>query len=288
MMCEVKKIGFIGTGVMGASMAGHLLGAGHKLKVFNRTESKAKVLIERGAQWVASPSLMARECDLIFTMLGYPSDVEAVIGKELIPGMERDSMIVDFTTSSPALARELAEQGERKGISIVDAPVSGGDLGAKNAALSIMMGGDASIISLILPYLEKLGKKLVHQGGPGAGQLTKMANQIAVAGSMLGMTESLAYAKKCGLDPHLVLDSIKGGAAGSWSLENLSERVLKGDDSPGFYVKHFIKDLKIALDSAKEMNLDLPGTDRALELYCQLQDRGLGDKGTQSLFHLYS
>lgn len=281
------KIGFIGTGVMGVSMAGHLLSSGENLMVYNRTPAKANPLLGRGAIWAESPEEMATHCDLIFTMLGYPYDVEEVVQQKLIPGMKRGASIVDFTTSKPSLARELAAQGSEKGIEIVDAPVSGGDLGARNATLSIMIGGEDHAVRNVWPYLEKLGKTLVHQGGPGAGQFTKMSNQIAVAGTMLGMVESMAFAEKSGLDPEKVLSSIRGGAAGSWSLDNLSARVLKGDDEPGFYVKHFIKDLKIALDSAAELNLNLPGTEKALELYLRLQDKGMQDKGTQALFHLY-
>mgnify|MGYP006435804925 CR=1 FL=1 len=287
-MTSGRKIGFIGTGVMGSSMAGHLLNAGENLSIYNRTKAKAEDLLARGARWTQGPAEMAKTCDLIFTMLGYPEDVEEVIQNQLLPGMKPGTTIVDFTTSSPSLAKALAEVGEKSQVQVLDAPVSGGDLGARNATLSIMVGGKEDAAKEVWPYLEKLGKTLVHQGPAGSGQLTKMANQIAVAGSMLGMVESLAFAKKSGLNPDKVLDSIRVGAAGSWSLDNLSPRVLNGDDAPGFYIKHFIKDLGIALSSAESMELELPGTERALELYRLLQKRGHEDKGTQALFLLYT
>lgn len=273
---------------MGSSMAGHLLNAGENLSIYNRTKAKAEDLLARGARWTQGPAEMAKTCDLIFTMLGYPEDVEEVIQNQLLPGMKPGTTIVDFTTSSPSLAKALAEVGEKSQVQVLDAPVSGGDLGARNATLSIMVGGKEDAAKEVWPYLEKLGKTLVHQGPAGSGQLTKMANQIAVAGSMLGMVESLAFAKKSGLNPDKVLDSIRVGAAGSWSLDNLSPRVLNGDDAPGFYIKHFIKDLGIALSSAESMELELPGTERALELYRLLQKRGHEDKGTQALFLLYT
>jgi len=282
-------IGFIGIGVMGRSMAGHLLTAGYPLHVFNRTQSKAQDLLDRGAQWQDSPGKIAAVADVIITIVGFPNDVEAVyLGEDgILANAKSGSTVIDMTTSCPALADQIAQQAKAKGITAFDAPVSGGDIGAREARLSIMVGGDAEIFEKIKPLFEIMGKNIVLQGPAGSGQHTKMCNQIAIASGMMAITESMAYAKKSGLNPETVLKSIESGAAGSWSLTNLAPRVLKGDFAPGFFVKHFIKDMKIAIGSAEAMGLDLPGLALAKQLYEKLAARGSEDDGTQALFKLY-
>lgn len=283
-------VGFAGIGVMGKSMAGHILDKGYEVHVFNRTPSKAQELIDRGAVWHDSPGKLAEVCDVIITMLGYPQDVEKVYTGEdgLIPYAKKGAYLIDMTTSSPLLARRLAELGKEKGLRVLDAPVSGGDIGAKNAKLSIMVGGEKEDFEALLPLFEIMGSNIVLQGKAGAGQNTKMCNQIAIASNMIGVTEAIVYAEKAGLDPKTVLKSIEAGAAGSFSLSNLVPRMLDGDFEPGFYTKHFIKDMGIALESAKEMNLDLPGLKLAESLYRKLSDAGYADKGTQALYKLWA
>lgn len=275
---------------MGKSMAGHILDKGYEVHVYNRTPSKAQELVDRGAVWHDSPSTLARACDIVITMLGYPQDVEQVYTGEdgLIPHAKSGAYLIDMTTSSPLLARRLAEQAKEKGIGVLDAPVSGGDVGAKNAKLSIMVGGEKEDYETVLPVLEIMGSNIVYQGTAGAGQNTKMCNQIAIASNMMGVTEAIVYAEKAGLDPRTVLKSIETGAAGSFSLSNLVPRMLDGDFEPGFYVKHFIKDMGIALESAAEMQLDLPGLKLAESLYRKLADAGYEDKGTQALYKLWA
>ncbi|WP_216674025.1 NAD(P)-dependent oxidoreductase [Saccharibacillus endophyticus] len=282
-------VGFAGIGVMGKSMAGHILDKGHEVHVYNRTPSKAQELVDRGAVWHDSPSALAQACDIVITMLGYPQDVEQVyMGEDgLIPHAKSGAYLIDMTTSSPLLARRLAEEGKQKGIGVLDAPVSGGDVGAKNAKLSIMVGGEQADYEAVLPLLEIMGSNIVYQGTAGAGQNTKMCNQIAIASNMMGVTEAIVYAEKAGLDPRTVLKSIETGAAGSFSLSNLVPRMLDGDFEPGFYIKHFIKDMGIALESAAEMQLDLPSLKLAESLYRKLADAGYEDKGTQALYKLW-
>ncbi len=274
---------------MGKSMAGHILDKGYEVHVYNRTPSKAQDLVDRGAVWHDSPSTLAQACDIVITMLGYPQDVEQVYTGEdgLIPHAKSGAYLIDMTTSSPLLARRLAEQGKQKGIGVLDAPVSGGDVGAKNAKLSIMVGGEQADYEAVMPLLEIMGSNIVYQGTAGAGQNTKMCNQIAIASNMMGVTEAIVYAEKAGLDPRTVLKSIETGAAGSFSLSNLVPRMLDGDFEPGFYIKHFIKDMGIALESAAEMQLDLPGLKLAESLYRKLADAGYEDKGTQALYKLW-
>jgi len=285
-----QKIGFIGTGVMGRSMAGHLLRAGHTLHVYNRTREKAQSLLEAGAQWHDTPGSVARVVDVVITMLGFPSDVEEVyLGSEgLIALVKPNALLIDMTTSSPALAARIAGAAEAKGLSALDAPVSGGDLGAREAKLVIMVGGSEPAFAAAKPLFELMGKNVLRHGGPGAGQHCKMANQIAVAASMLAWVEALAYAKSAGLEPARVLESISGGAAGSWSMTNLAPRALAGNFAPGFYVKHFLKDMRIALDSAAEMKLDLPGLACAKRLYDRVAAQGWSESGTQVLYKLYT
>lgn len=283
---ENTVIGFIGTGVMGKSMAGHLLKANYPLVVYSRTKEKALDLLEAGAIWVETPKDVALKASVIFTIVGYPKDVEEVYFGEngLIPNGKPGSFFIDMTTSAPSLAIRIFEASKKQGIQAIDAPVSGGDVGAKEATLSIMVGGEEEAYGEIHPILEKLGTNIVYQGGPGAGQHTKMANQIAIASNMIGVCEAIIYAEKAGLNPDVVLKSISTGAAGSWSLSNLAPKMLNGNFEPGFYIKHFIKDMKIALDEAEKMGMDAPGLALAKSLYEQLAEQGLENRGTQALY----
>lgn len=281
-------IGFIGTGVMGKSMAGHILEAGFPLVIYNRTKHKAADLIDRGAKWADTPKELAEASDIVITIVGYPSDVEEIYlgDKGILRYLKQGSIAIDMTTSSPILANKIFTIGKEKGISTLDAPVSGGDIGAKEARLSIMVGGEENTFNLAKPLLELMGSNVVYQGKSGAGQHTKMCNQITIASNMMGVSEALLYAQKSGLNPENVLKSITSGAAGSWSLSNLVPRMIEQDYAPGFYVKHFIKDLKIALHSAKEMELRTPGLELALSLYEQLAAEGEENSGTQALIKL--
>lgn len=290
MQVSDSDIAFIGTGVMGASMAGHLLKAGARVTVFNRTRSKADALVAAGAVWADSPAKAVEGADVVFTMLGYPSDVEAVyLGDNgVVAASKRGSLLVDHTTSDPALAARVSKAAAAAGRTAIDAPVSGGDSGARNATLSIMVGGDEAAFAAAKPFFDVTGKTAMLQGGPGAGQHTKMSNQISVAASLIGAVESMIYARAAGLDPARVLDSIGGGAAQSWQLVGMAPRMLAGDFKPGFYSKHFLKDLRIALDSAKAMGLSLPLLALAESLFERMQDKGFGELGTQALFKLYS
>ncbi len=283
------QIGFIGIGVMGKSMAGHLLDAGYDLHIYTRTKEKAKDLLNRGADWYDTVADLAPNCDVIFTIVGFPPDVEQVyLGDDgIIANMKDGAIVVDMTTSKPELAVEIAEAAKARSGMSLDAPVSGGDTGAREARLSIMVGGDKPAFDAVLPLFQLMGKNIVYQGPAGSGQHCKMCNQIAIAANMLGVCEAIAYAKKSGLDPEVVLQSIEAGAAGSWSLSNLAPRMLAGNFDPGFYVKHFIKDMTIASDSAKAMDLDTPGLDLAKSMYEKLQSQGGGDDGTQGLYKLY-
>ncbi|MDQ1146896.1 3-hydroxyisobutyrate dehydrogenase [Bacillus sp. SORGH_AS 510] len=279
-------IGFIGIGVMGKSMAGHLLNAGYSLVVYSRTKEKAMELVEKGAEWVETPKEVAEKANVVFTIVGYPVDVEEVYFGEngLLPNAQEGSVMIDMTTSAPSLAVKINEEAKRRGIHTIDAPVSGGDVGAKEAKLSIMVGGEKDVFEAVYPLLQHLGTNIVYQGNPGAGQHTKMCNQIAIASNMIGVCEAIIYAEKAGLDPETVLKSITTGAAGSWSLSNLAPRMLKGNFEPGFYIKHFIKDMKIALDEAERMDMPVPGLALAKSLYEQLALNGEENSGTQALY----
>jgi 3-hydroxyisobutyrate dehydrogenase len=270
---------------MGSSMCGHLLAAGHAVTVYSRTQARAQPLLDLGASWAASPRAVAAESAIVFTMVGFPSDVrEVVLGQEGILGaLAAGGVLVDMTTSEPALAREIYEAAKARDIASIDAPVSGGDVGARNATLSIMVGGDQPAVERVRPLLELLGKTIVHQGPAGAGQHTKMVNQTLIATGMIGVCEALLYAHKAGLDPARVLESVSGGAAGSWSLSNYAPRMLNGDFAPGFMVEHFLKDMEIALAEARRMDLALPGLALAHELYLALRAQGGGRDGTQGL-----
>jgi 3-hydroxyisobutyrate dehydrogenase len=286
---EIKTIGFIGTGVMGSSMAGHLIEAGYSLRVYNRTREKAESLLEQGAVWCDTPAEAAQGADAIITMVGYPSDVEAVYLGEggVVAAADEGAVLVDMTTSSPALAGRIAKAAAARGIASLDAPVSGGDVGARFGTLTIMVGGDEAALEAMRPVFEAMGETVLHHGGPGAGQHCKMANQIAIAASMLGLAECLEYAREAKLDPARVIETLSGGSAASWTLANYGPRVLAGDFAPGFYVKHFIKDLRIALAEAEAMRADLPGTALAKRLYEALAAGGGSDLGTQALCLLY-
>ena len=282
---DTTRLGWIGTGVMGASMAGHLQSAGYSLTVHTRSRDKATALEANGATWADSPLAVAAEADVTFAIVGYPTDVrEAFLGPAgALAGARPGSVVVDMTTSEPSLAIEIARDAAGKSVGAVDAPVSGGDVGARNATLSIMVGGDDDHVELVRPLLEIMGKTIVHLGGPGAGQHTKMVNQILIASGMIGVSEALLYAQEAGLDLDKTLEAVSGGAAGSWSLSNYGPRMLAGDFEPGFYVDHFVKDMGIALDEAKAMQVSAPGLALAHQLYVALQAQGGGRNGTQAL-----
>lgn len=284
-----KNIGFIGLGVMGQSMAGHLLTAGFNVRVYNRTKEKADALVEKGAVWCDSVADLAAASDIIITIVGYPADVEAVFmgPSGILENAPAGALAIDMTTSDPALAQKLWEYGQQKSIGVLDAPVSGGDIGAQNASLSIMVGGEAADFQRALPIFEIMGANIVHQGKAGCGQHTKMANQIAIAAGMIAVCESLSYARQAGLDPETVLESIGKGAAASWSLNNLGPKMIQGDDAPGFFIRHFVKDMGIARSAAKNMEMKTPGLDMAYALYKKMEEQGGGLKGTQALFHLF-
>ncbi|AFQ43655.1 NAD(P)-dependent oxidoreductase [Desulfosporosinus meridiei] len=286
---ENTIIGFIGTGVMGKSMAGHLLKAGYRVAVYNRTKASAEDLVKAGAEWQDSIAELASSCNVVITMVGYPKDVEEVYlgANGILKNAKKGSHFVDMTTSSPDLAKKIYNEASVLGMYALDAPVSGGDVGAKEARLAIMVGGDEEVFNRILPVFNCLGKNVILQGSAGAGQYTKMCNQIVIASTMIGVCESMAYAQKAGLKPEVVLKSIETGAAASFSLSNLAPRMLANNFAPGFYVKHFIKDMTIALESAKQMGLLTPGLELAKTLYEKLAEGGEENSGTQALFKLY-
>ena len=283
------RIGFIGTGVMGKSIVKHFLAKGHEVMVYNRTKSKSDELVAQGAIWQETPAEVTNASEIIFSMVGYPSDVEEIYyGANGIFSVEvKDKILVDLTTSTPTLAEKIYQTAKKEGAAALDAPVSGGDLGAQNGTLSIMIGGDQAVYDSVVPLFDIMGKSYSLQGKAGAGQHTKMANQIMIAGTMTGMTEMLVYAKAANLDVEKVLETLAGGAAQNWSMSNYAPRILKADYSPGFFVKHFIKDLKIALDEAEKMHLNLPATKLATELYERLADQGFDNDGTQALIKLW-
>jgi 3-hydroxyisobutyrate dehydrogenase len=286
----IKTVGFIGLGIMGQSMARHILAGGYQLHVYNRSRAKAEDLIARGAVWHDKSGEIASVCDVVITIVGFPQDVEDIYlaPDGLVAQAKPGTVLIDMTTSSPSLAQRIAAAGAAKGVAVLDAPVSGGDVGARNAKLSIMVGGDAAAVAHVRPVLTRMGENVVRQGDAGAGQHTKMANQITIASNMMAVCESLAYAKQAGLDPRQVLKSIGAGAAASFALNNLGPRMLDGDFAPGFYVRHFIKDMGIALAEAERMGLALPGLAQAKALYDRLAAAGHDDEGTQALFRLYA
>ncbi|MDR3632467.1 MAG: NAD(P)-dependent oxidoreductase [Isosphaeraceae bacterium] len=279
------RVGWIGTGVMGSSMCGHLLAAGYAATVYNRTREKSRPLVERGAKEAGSPRAVAEASDVVFTIVGYPRDVrEVTLGAEgTLAGARPGAVLVDMTTSEPALAREIAEAAQTKAVHAVDAPVSGGDIGAREARLSIMVGGEPKVVEALQPLFETMGKTIVHQGPAGAGQHTKMVNQILIATNMIGVCEALLYGYKAGLDLNSVLQSVGSGAAGSWSLNNLGPRMIAGNFDPGFFVEHFLKDMGIALAESRRMSLALPGLALAEQLYRAVEAQGHGRDGTHAL-----
>lgn len=279
------RIGWIGTGVMGASMCGHLIAAGCHATVYNRSTEKARGLVERGATLAHSPREVAEASDFIFSIVGFPRDVrEVLLGTDgALAGAKPGSILVDMTTSEPALAVEVFEAAKAKGVGSVDAPVSGGDVGAREARLSIMVGGADADVAKVMPLFQAMGKTIVHQGGPGAGQHTKMVNQILIASNMIGVCEALLYGSKAGLNLEQVLQSVGGGAAGSWSLSNLGPRILAGRFEPGFFVEHFLKDMGIALSEARRLQIALPGLALAETLYRAVEAQGHGRDGTHAL-----
>ncbi len=280
------SVGFVGTGVMGSSMALNLLRAGYRLTVYNRTPQKAKAVLEAGTGWAPDPAGTAAQADFVITIVGFPSDVrEVYFGRRgILQSVRPGAVLIDMTTSEPALAVEIYNAAKAKGASALDAPVSGGDIGARNATLSIMVGGDQEAFQQALPLFRAMGKTIVHQGPAGSGQHTKMCNQIVIASTMIGVMEALLYAKRSGLDPERVLQSIGSGAAASWSLSNLQPRALRGDFKPGFYVEHFLKDIRIALKEARRMKIATPGLKLAEELYQKVVESGGGKLGTQALY----
>jgi 3-hydroxyisobutyrate dehydrogenase len=296
---SLMPIGFVGTGIMGRSMAGHLLAAGHELHVFNRTREKAEPLLTAGAVWHDDPGSVAAASDVVITMLGLPSDVEQVYFGSgdagtpshvagLLDRARPETILIDMTTSSPALAERIAAAATARGLAAIDAPVSGGDVGARNATLVIMAGGDVAAFARARPVLDRLGKSVTLLGPAGAGQRCKLANQIAVAVGMVAWCEALAHARAGGLDPAAVQQVISGGAAGSWALTNLAPRSLGGDFAPGFLVRHLVKDIRIARDCAEESGIELPGLAMAERLFEAVLARGWGDDGTQALYRFYT
>jgi 3-hydroxyisobutyrate dehydrogenase len=279
------RIGWVGTGVMGSSMCGHVLEGGHPVVLYTRTRSRAEGLLGAGARWAGTPAEVAAESDIVFTIVGFPRDVrEVYLGDDgLLPAARSGQVFVDMTTTAPQLAVELDAAARARGAAMLDAPVSGGDVGARNATLSIMVGGEASVFDRVKPLFELMGKRIIHLGGAGAGQHTKMANQIVIAGTMVGVCESLLYGHRAGLDVAAMVECIRGGAAACWSLDNYAPRILRRDFDPGFFVEHFIKDMGLALAEAERMELALPGLALAHQLYVLTKARGHGRLGVQAL-----
>lgn len=285
----MKKIGFIGVGVMGKSMVGNLVKNGFDVSIYTRTKSKVLDLIEEGITWCNDVKSCAKDKDVVITIVGYPKDVEEVYFGEdgIIENAREGTYLIDMTTTSPKLSIRIYDEAKKRNILALDAPVSGGDVGAKNATLSIMVGGDRDAFEECVDIFESLGTNIIYEGEAGSGQHTKMANQIALGGAIAGVCEAITYSKKVGLDVEKMLDSISKGAAGSWQMSNMAPRMLKGDFDPGFYIKHYIKDMKIADDEAKDVNLELDILEDVLKMYEKLQDEGLGDLGTQALIKYY-
>ena len=282
----MSVIGWVGIGVMGRSMCGHLMAAGHTVRVHTRTRASAESILAAGAQWCEKPGDVAEGAEFVFTIVGYPADVRAVYLGEggILDQAAPDTVVADMTTSEPLLATEIHRAAKARGVHALDAPVSGGDLGARNASLAIMVGGDIEPYERALPLFEKMGRNIRLMGGPGAGQHTKMSNQILIAGTMIGVVESLLYAERAGLGMDAVIDVIGSGAAGSWSINNLGRRIAKGDYDPGFFIKHFVKDMGIALSEARKMGIALPGLALVEQLYVAAMAQGLDNMGTQGLY----
>jgi 3-hydroxyisobutyrate dehydrogenase len=284
-MSDMLRIGWIGTGVMGLSMCGHLQAKGHPATIYSRTKSRAQSLLDKGATWADTPAAVAAASDVIFTIVGLPSDVREVYfgDKGILSGAKKGAITVDMTTTEPSLAREIYEAAKTKGVSAIDAPVSGGDVGARNATLSIMVGGEKSAVDNVMPLFETMGKNIVHQGGAGNGQHTKMCNQIVLAGTVIGVCESLLYGYKAGLDLDTMLSSVSKGAAQCWILDNLAPKMVKRNFDPGFFVEHFEKDLGICLEESKRMGIAMPGLALVRQFYVALKSQGHGRLGYHSL-----
>lgn len=283
---DQTRLGWIGTGVMGASMCGHLIEKGFAMTVYNRSQSKAQPLIDRGATWADSPRAVAEQSDVIFTIVGFPHDVRQVYlckNDGVLAGCKSGNIVVDMTTSEPSLAVEIYNVAKQQQVHSLDAPVSGGDLGARNAALSIMIGGDEDVVAALQPCFQAMGKTIVHQGPAGAGQHTKMVNQTLIATGMIGVCEALIYAHRAGLDLETVMKSVSSGAAGSWSLSNLGPRIIENNFDPGFFVEHFIKDMGIVLSESRRMGLSMPGLALGEQLYQSVKAKGYGRLGTHAL-----
>lgn len=284
-MDRLPRVGWIGTGVMGGSMCGHVVAKGYPVAVNTRSKEKAQPLLDRGAAWADSPRDVGEQSDIVFTIVGFPADVREVYfgSKGLLPVARAGQIFVDMTTTEPSLSKEIYDAARSKNADAVDAPVSGGDVGAKNATLTIMIGGDKTTVDTLMPLFETMGKRILYEGQPGAGQHTKMCNQIQIAGAMVGMCEALLYGHKAGLNLTTMVETIRGGAAAYWGLEHLAPRVLKRDFAPGFIVEHFIKDMGIALAEADRMNIALPGLALVHQLYTIVRAQGHGRQGTQAL-----
>ena len=284
-MSETTRVGWIGTGVMGLSMCGHLHAKGYPVTLYSRTKSKAQPLLDKGAAWAGTPAGVAAVSDVIFTIVSLPSDVRSVYLDDngILSAAARGAITVDMTTTEPSLSRQLYDIAKTKGVSAIDAPVSGGDLGARNATLSIMVGGDTAAVEKVMPLFQAMGKNIVHQGGPGNGQHTKMCNQIVLAGTIIGVCESLLYGYKAGLDLDTMLSSITKGAAQCWILDNLAPKMVQRNFDPGFFVEHFEKDLGIALDECQRMGLSMPGLALVRQFYVALKSQGHGRKGYHAL-----
>lgn len=285
----MKKIGFIGIGVMGCAMASNLMKKGYELTVYTRTKQKAEVLLEKGAKWCDTAADCAKGQDAVITMVGFPNDVEEVYFGEsgIFSAAEEGTYLIDMTTTSPKLSVKIYNAAKERKMHALDAPVSGGDTGAKNGTLSIMVGGDREAFDVCYDIFAAMGTNIIYEGPAGCGQHTKMANQIALGGAISGVCEALAYAKAVGLDQQTMLDSISAGAAGSWQMTNMAPRILKGDDAPGFYIKHYIKDMRIAVEESQEVHLDLKMLNSVLEMYEKLAESGMANLGTQALYHYY-
>ena len=285
----MKKIGFIGLGIMGAAMAGHLMDAGYELSVYNRTRSKADALVARGAKYCESPGACARGQDAVITIVGYPKDVEEIyLGADgILANLDAGAYTADMTTSSPALAERIYAEAKKRGIHALDAPVTGGDMGARNATLNILVGGDEEAFNAMRPVFATMGKNIVYEGSAGAGQKTKAANQIAIAGALAGACEAFAYARAAGLDVEKVYTSISGGAAASFQMSNMLRMALNGNFDPGFMIKHFVKDMTIGAETSKEYGIDLPVLEQVLREARAIEERGGGADGTQSLLKYY-
>lgn len=285
----IQNIGFIGTGIMGAPMVRNLMKAGFNLSVYNRTKEKAMPLVHEGATWCNTPADCADGADVVITIVGYPKDVEEIyFGKNgIFEGAKAGTYLIDMTTSSPSLAKRIDKEATKRGLYALDAPVTGGDTGAKNGTLSILVGGDETAFNQLMPVFQAMGKKISYMGAAGCGQHTKLCNQIAIAGALSGACEAISYAKAAGLDPEKMVDAISDGAASSFQLSNVAKKGMEGDFNPGFMLKHFIKDMNLADQEALDRNLTLDITELVRNISTKLADNGHANEGTQALLKYY-